>query len=97
MEPLKVPDVSITEEIKQAIEVGWSDYLVKMAVLRNNRSIINERDRGLFFTEPRLRNVTGVLVRHRPDFYLLANPFAEALINDPAIISDFSNCKTGWE
>ena len=95
--PLKVPDVKINSRIENAIKNGWEDYLKKMCVLRNDRSIIPENERGMFFVEPSMRNVTAVLVKHRDSFYLLANPVAEERINNPLILDELKGCLTGWE
>ena len=97
MKPLPIPEVKMDEDIRCAIEMGWKDYLIKMAVLRNDRSFISEKDKGLFFTEPLMRNITGVIAKHRDDFYLLANPFAERRINYSAVLDELKGCRTGWE
>ncbi len=95
--PLIVPDANITPEIGKAMKNGWTDYLKRMCILPNNRCIIPEEERGLFFSEPLMRNVSAVMAHHNNGFYLLANPFAEERINSPAILQELRNCHLGWE
>jgi hypothetical protein len=95
--PLTVPEARIDSEIENAIKKGWEDYLKKMCVLCNNRSLIPENERGMFFTEPSMRNATAVLVRHRDGFYLLANPLAEGRINNHDVLAELKGCLVGWE
>jgi hypothetical protein len=95
--PLSVPEVRTDDKIESAIKNGWEDYLRKMCILRNNRTVIPEDERGIFFTEESMKNITAVLVRGKGNFYLLANPFAEERINNPHIFEDFKNYKIGWE
>jgi len=93
----RVPEVTVSPEIKHAIELGWEQYLRKMCVIRNERTVIPEDGRGLFFTNSLTRNISAVLVKHRNTFYLLGNPLAEKRINNPAILTDFHDCLLGWE
>jgi len=95
--PLKVPKVKMDHDIEHATKKGWEEYLRKMCILRNNRSIIPKNERGMFFTEPPIRNVTAVLVKHRDSFFLLANPLAEERINNPAVLRELKDCLVGWE
>jgi hypothetical protein len=95
--PISVPEAKINSKIENAIKNGWEDYLRKMCILRNNRSVIPEDERGMFFTEASMKNVTAILVRNKDRFYLLANPFAEETINNPDIFKEFKNCQIGWE
>jgi hypothetical protein len=95
--PLSVPEVRTDDKIESAIKNGWEDYLRKMCILRNNRTVIPEDERGMFFTEESMKNITAVLVWGKGNFYLLANPFAEERINNPHIFEDFKNYKIGWE
>jgi hypothetical protein len=95
--PPPVPSVKINDQIKLAIEQGWKDYLVKMCVLQNDRSVIPENRRGLFFNKPILKNATAVMVMNRKQFWLLANPFAESKINNPNILNEFPDAHIGWE
>jgi len=95
--PLKVPDVKLDPKIEDAIKTGWEGYLERMCILQNNRSVIPEDKRGLFFTDPLTKNVSAVLVKHRNDYFLLANPLADHKVNDPAILRDFKDCYIGWE
>jgi len=94
--PLPVPSPTIDENIQNALDLGWRDYLLKMNILRNNRSLIEDQARGKFFTEPELKNATAILVRHNDAFYLLANPFADNRINKPDILEELADCITGW-
>lgn len=96
-DPLPVPEARIDSKIENAIKKGWEDYLRKICILRKNRSVIPENERGMFFTEDLMKNVTAILVRNKDSFYLLANPFAEDRINNPEIFKDFENCQIGWE
>lgn len=95
--PLQVPDIPVSNIISDAIKQGWKDYLIKMCVLRNGRSIISDNERGMLFTEPALKNVTAILVRHGSNFHLLADPFADAKINDASILTELKGCIIGWE
>lgn len=95
--PLTVPKPKIDSEIDTAIKNGWEEYLKRMCVLCNNRSVIPENERGMFFTEPSMKNVTAVLVRNRDRVYLLANPLAEEKINNPAVLRELKGCLIGWE
>jgi hypothetical protein len=95
--PLAVPDAKITPQVEKAIKNGWTDYLQRMCVLPNNRCVILEENRGLFFSEPLMKNVSAVLVQHNNVFYLVANPFAEDGINSPDIFQELKNCSIGWE
>jgi hypothetical protein len=97
LEPFPVPDVTVDSKIDHALKIGWKDYLIKMCILRNDRSIIPDNKRGMFLSEPVLANVTAIIVKNREMFYLLANPFAEERINNPAIIQELNNCVLGWE
>jgi len=70
---------------------------VPHTIARNNRSVIPENKRGMLFTEPAIKNVTALLVRHGSDFHLLANPFADEKINNAAILTELKGCLIGWE
>ncbi len=95
--PLPVPNPTITADVKKkALDLGWKGYLVKMHILRNNRSVIPDESRGKFFNEPKLKNATAVLVRHNFDMYLLANPFADTRINRLNILQELADCSVGW-
>jgi hypothetical protein len=91
-----VPDPTIDVNVKDALALGWKNYLLEMHILRNGRSVIEDKDRGKLFTESRLTNFTALLIRHSQAFYLLANPFSDNRINKPDILTEFSDCKTGW-
>jgi len=93
----EVPEVKLNYGIQNALKNGWETYLREMCILRNNRTIIPDNERGLFFTEPLTRNISVVLVKHRRNFYVLANPLAEPRINNPNILQDFKNSFIGWE
>jgi hypothetical protein len=95
--PSPVPEATVDATINYALKHGWKEYLIKMCVLRNNRSVIPDNKRGMLFTEPALRNVTAILVRHGSNFHLLANPFADAKINDANILAELKGCLIGWE
>lgn len=95
--PLKVPDVKLDPEIEDACKNGWEGYLQKMCILQNDRSVIPENRRGLFFIDPLTKNISAVLVKHRNSFYLLGNPLADKRINNPTILREFAHCFIGWE
>ena len=92
-----VPEVEMNPEIENSIKIGWEQYLRKMCILRNDRTVIPGDKRGLFFVEPLTKNISAVLVKHRNRFYLLANPLAERRINNPAILGELQDCFVGWE
>jgi len=83
---IKIPEVKLNDEIKEAMENGWEPYLRETCILTNNGKVILEKDRGLFFTESVTKNISAVLVKHREKFHVLANPLAEPKINDPNIL-----------
>jgi predicted house-cleaning noncanonical NTP pyrophosphatase (MazG superfamily) len=93
----RVPETGINHEIEEAVKNGWKEYLQKMRILQIDRTVIPENERGLFFTDPATKNVSAVLLMHQWRFYILANPFADGRINDPAIFRDFADCLSGWE
>jgi len=95
--PPPVPSIEINDQIKLAIKQGWKDYLVKMCILQNDRSVIPENRRGLFFSEPIFENITAIMIMNRKKFWLLANPFAEGKINNPEIFNVFPFATIGWE
>jgi len=95
--PLPVPEIPITKLIDYSLKQGWKDYLTRMCVLRNNRSVILENQRGMLFTESSMTNVTAILVKHSKSFYLLANPFADEKINNANILNELRGCIIGWE
>lgn len=92
-----VPEVETNPEIENSIKIGWEQYLRKMCILRNDRTVIPEDKRGLFFVETLTKNISVVLVKHRNSFHLLANPLAERRINNPAILRELQDCFIGWE
>jgi hypothetical protein len=95
--PLPVPNPTIDATIQNALNLGWKDYLVRMGILRKGWSVIEDQQRGMFYTEARLRNVTAVLVRNQSTLYLLANPFAENRINNTSILAELADCSIGWQ
>jgi hypothetical protein len=95
--PLPVPDPTIDFKIQNALDLGWKDYLEKMCILRRDRLVIEDHQRGMFYSETKLRNLTAVLVKHQDIFYLLANPFTEDRINSPHILVELADCVIGWE
>lgn len=95
--PLPVPEAKMNSEIENAVNSGWAGYLKRMCVLRNDRTVIPDGNRGMFFNEPSMRNVTGILVMHRDTLYLLANPLAEKRTNNIGILTELKSCKVGWE
>ncbi len=94
--PLPIPEPTIDDTIQHAIDLGWKEYLTKMRILRNNRSVIEDNQRGAFFNEEAMKNVTAVMVRNRTNFYLMANPFSEDRINSPSILTEMADCIIGW-
>lgn len=95
--PSSIPKIPISNTISYALQHGWKDYLIKMCILRNNKSVIPENERGMLFTEPALKNVTAILVRHGSNFHLLAGPFADTKINYANILAELRGCLIGWE
>lgn len=94
--PLPVPEPTIDATIQHAIDLGWKEYLTRMRILRNNRSVIEDHQRGMFYNQAPMKNVTAIIVRNKTNFYLLANPFAEDRINSPNILTEMANCIIGW-
>jgi hypothetical protein len=95
--PLPIPEPTIDAKIQHALDLGWKEYLTTMRILRNNRSVIEDHERGMFYSETALKNVTAIMVRNRNNnFYLLANPFAEDRINSPNIMTEMADCIIGW-
>lgn len=95
--PLPIPEPTIDATIQHAIDLGWKEYLTKMCILRNNRSIIEDHQRGIFYNQAPMKNVTAIMVRHQTNFYLIVNPFAEDRINCPNILTEMADCIVGWE
>lgn len=95
--PLSVPEATVDATIDYALKHCWKEYLIKMCVLRNNRSVIPDNKRGMLFTEPSMKNVTAILVRHGKSFHLFANPFADERINNADILTELQDCLIGWE
>jgi hypothetical protein len=93
----RVPETETNHEIEEALKNGWKEYLEKMRILQVDRTVIPESERGLFFTDPAIKNVSAVLLMHQWRFYILANPFADIRINYPTILQDFADCLIGWE
>ena len=94
---LKVPKVNLNNDIENAMKNGWEDYLKQMCILQNDRTIIPENERGLFFIEPSTKNITAVLVKHKKNFHVLANPLAEPRISNPHILQELKDSLIGWE
>jgi hypothetical protein len=90
--PLPVPEPTLTNTIEHSLSLGWKQYLIEKCLLRNGRSVIVDNQRGLFYNDPKLRNVTAVIAKHQTMYYLFANPFAEDQINSPDVIEAFSDC-----
>lgn len=84
--PLPMPKTPETHELKTAIERGWEDFLREKYVLPRDRTSLDFNKRGIFFTEPVVRNVSGVLGKFRKALYFVPNPFAFAEINDPRLV-----------
>lgn len=97
MPPLKPPKIEIDSKLAQALNLGWKDYMTKMCILNNDCSVIPDNQRGMFFTESILSNVTAILVENRQRYYLLANPFADERINTPIVLEEIGNTITGWK
>jgi hypothetical protein len=97
MPPLKPPIIEIETKLAQAIARGWKDYMTKICILNNDSSVIIENQRGMFFTEPILTNVTAIIVENKQRHFLLANPFADERINAPIVLQEVGNIITGWE
>jgi predicted house-cleaning noncanonical NTP pyrophosphatase (MazG superfamily) len=93
----RIPETRMSQEIEEAVNNGWKEYLEKMRILRVDRTVIPEDKRGLFLTDPTTKNVSAVLLMHQQTFYILANPFADRRINHPTILQDFADCHSGWE
>jgi hypothetical protein len=93
----RVPETKTNQEIEEAVKNGWKEYLRKMRILQVDRTVIPENERGLFFTDQAMKNVSAVLLMHQQTFYILANPLADSRINDPTILQDFADCFSGWE
>ena len=93
----RAPETRTNHEIEEAVKKGWKEYLEKMYILRVDRTVIPENERGLFFTDPSTKNVSSVLLMHQQKFYILANPLADNRTNDPTILQDFADCISGWE
>jgi hypothetical protein len=93
----KIPETGTNQEIEEAVNNGWKEYLEKMRILRVNGIVIPKDERGLFFTDPTTKNVSAVLLMRQQTFHILANPFADSRINNPTILQDFADCFSGWK
>jgi hypothetical protein len=94
--PLSVPEITLDATLQHAIDIGWKEYLTEMHILRKNRSVIENDQRGIFYNQIPMKNVTAVMVRNRTNFYLMANPFAEDHINSSTILAEMADCTVGW-
>lgn len=85
--PLPMSKFVETDEVKVARERGWEAFLHEKHILPRDRTYLDINKRGVFFTEPAVKNVSGVLGKFRKTFYFVPNPFAFEEINDPRLVS----------
>ncbi len=84
--PFKIPPFKGNDEINEAIKLGWKDYLLEKFVIPNNQVYIPISERGSYFTNPKLKNVSGLLCKFGERAYFTPNPFAYKEINDTDLL-----------
>jgi len=84
---LPLPEFSETEEVKLAKERGWGDFMHDMCIVPRDRTYLDNSKKGIFFTEPVMKNVSGVIGRFQDTLCIVPNPFASNEINDSRLVS----------
>jgi len=85
--PLRVPIICETIEVQHAKERGWEKFLRETCILPSNRTYLDSNKRGIFFTEPIVKNVSGVIGRFGETLHFVPNPFSFDEINDPRLVN----------
>lgn len=83
--PLPLPNTPETGEVKSARKKGWEDFMRGECILTHNRTFLDPCRKGIFFTEPITKNVSGVIGKFRDTLHFAPNPFASDEINDPQL------------
>lgn len=85
---LPMPIVTVPQEIQKAASGGWQTYLRTEYLLPHNRTYLNWNAKGIYFTEPSVKNISGVIIGNDSSSYsFIPNPFCDARINNPNIAS----------
>jgi hypothetical protein len=80
-----IPHIRLPQEIQTASQRGWREYLESKYLIQRDRTYLDWQKRGIYFTRPETRNVSGVIVGRESSFYCFTpNPFCAPAINDPA-------------
>lgn len=87
MPPLRIPIIHETEEVHQAKERGWETFLHERYIIPSNRTYLDSNRKGIFFTEPVVKNISGVIGRFRNRLHFIPNPFAFEEINNPRLMN----------
>lgn len=77
-------EIPFWNKIEAARDLGWGYLLIEKHLIPNNFTYLSEG--GLFLSEPKMENVTGVLCRGYGEVSYFANPFANSRINCPGLI-----------
>lgn len=83
-----MPKITIPPVIQHAAKRGWRAYLQAEYLLPYKRTYLVWNNRGIYFTESVTKNVSGVIVGDESSsFSFIPNPFCDAQINNPNIIT----------
>lgn len=81
-----MPKITIPPVIQHTAKRGWQAYLRTEYLLPHKRTHLVWDKRGIYFTEPVTKNVSGVIVGDEySSFSFIPNPFCDAQINNPNI------------
>jgi hypothetical protein len=83
---IPLPKIELGFDVKQAAQRGWRGFLEKEYIIPSESTYLDPSKKGVFFTAPATKNVSGVMVRFGSrSVYFLPNPFAFDEINDVGI------------
>jgi hypothetical protein len=85
--PLQAPIIYETNEVQHAKELGWEQFLRETCIIPTNRTYLDSNRKGIFFTEPIIKNVSGVIGKFREELHFVPNPFSFDEINDPRLVN----------
>lgn len=82
-----MPDIRETKEVTYAKERGWEHFLRETCIIPRNRTYLDSASQGIFFTEPNVKNVSGVIGKFGKELHFVPNPFSFDEINDPRLMN----------
>jgi hypothetical protein len=80
-----MPPICETKDLQHAKERGWEKFLLEKYILPRNQTYLDNNKKGIFFTEPKVKNISGVISKHGKTLYFIPNPFSFDEINDPKL------------